>query len=45
MNKGTLLLILLLVGLFALSVIYERWIFNAVMGADIPGWLKYLLLK
>lgn len=45
MNNRTWLVVLLFIVVLALSLALSRWRFDAVMGADIPDWLKYFLLK
>lgn len=34
-----------LVAIVAMAVLITRWMFNTVMAADIPNWLKYMILR
>lgn len=44
-NEGCLIGVLLFVIVGVIAVVAVRWRFNTIMAADIPDWVKYMLLK
>ena len=44
MKKIILYIIAILIGI-VIGVIIKKWIFELVRGADMPNWLKYVLLR
>lgn len=45
MNRSVLLEILPAIGCIDLLILYAHWQFNAVMDADLPDWIKHLILR
>lgn len=37
--------ILVCIIVVVLSIFLSKWIFEAVMGSNLPNWLKYMLLR
>ena len=44
MKKTILYIIAILIGI-VIGVIIKKWIFELVIGTDMPNWLKYVLLR
>lgn len=36
---------LILIVLLVLVLMFTRWVFEATMASDLPGWLKYMILR
>lgn len=43
-NEGCFAKLLVFAITLAVCLLFTRWKYNAVMGADFPEWLKYYLL-
>ncbi len=44
MRKNALEVLVLLAVLTG-SILFSRWIFEVVVGSDLPAWVKYLILR
>lgn len=43
-NSGSGFIVVCII-VVVLSIFLSKWIFESVMGSDLPNWLKYMLLR
>ena len=43
--KDTMVYLVVVIVTTILVVVFTRWVYEAVMGSNMPEWLKYLILR
>lgn len=43
--KDKIVMMVIFVALVIFALLINKWYFSAIIGSDMPNWLKYILLK
>lgn len=43
--KDKIIMIVIFIALVVFALLINKWYFGAIVGSDMPDWLKYILLK